>query len=534
MAIGRVAQSRVSTLASMPMPVRGINDVDPLAATPDGYDIYLRDFFPSNEGLSLRYGTKEWATDIGSPVKTLITYNAIDGTQKFFAATNSGIYDITASTDTPAKVADLTSGNVQWEQITNAGASFLVVTNGVDPFLLYNGTTWISAVTSASPVNPGEVSGADPASLIAVTLFKNRLWFIKKDSMTAYYLGLDAVAGVLTPFELGGVFPRGGKLVDIVSWSMNSGAGTGSGVSNFIIFTSSSGEVAIYSGTDPSDAATWNMDAAIFVAPPVGKKTYCDYGSDVLLLTRAGVLPISAILQGVTQSAMYEESLSKNISKTLNRIVSSVSFANDWEIWSFPALQSLVITIPENDRGVSAQYFMNAQNGAWSEMSMPATCFGTYKNSYYFGTDDGRVLEYSKDYGRDNILLDGSGGLPITGTLLSSFSYFGDPTTLKHFKMVRPIFQSVAEPVSSLAIAVDYQIGNTAYFDTPVLSETEIARWDDALWGNGVWTSSARIFRPWSSVIGIGFAGALRMKVTNIAATTAVAWELVYETGGAV
>ena len=528
------AQKRVSTIASLPMPTKGINDIDALASTPDGYCIYLRDIFPSNQGFQLSYGDKEWATGLGSSLKSLVRYNALDGTQQFFGVTDFGIYDITASTDTPTKVATLSSGDVQYTQMTNTSGAYLVLTNGVDPFLVFNGSTWIVATQVATPAGPGQVNGADPSTLFDVHLYKNRLWFAQRDSLTSYYLETDAVAGTLTPFYLGGIFSRGGQLSEINDWSLNSGSGSGSGVSAFLIFRTSAGEVAIYSGADPEDAANWHMDAMLFVAPPVGKKASCEYGGDVLLMTRAGLIPLSKVLQGAATSSLYEDSLSKNISRTLNRIVSQVNFSNDWELWNLPSMQALAIVIPSNDNKAAAQYLMNSQTGAWCEFSLDATCLGVYENEIYYGTAAGTVARYSKEFGRRGVKLDGTGGAPITGTFLSAFSYFGDPTTLKHFKLVRPVVQSAIEPSLLVSMASDFQITDVSSFSAPTLSDATLALWDSATWDTSKWASSSQIFRPWTSVIGIGYSGALRMEITNITASSLIAWELVFETGGAI
>ena len=58
------AQPRVSAAVSMVAPTKGINDIDPLAATDEGYCIFLRNMYPSNSATTVRAGTKKWAEGV--------------------------------------------------------------------------------------------------------------------------------------------------------------------------------------------------------------------------------------------------------------------------------------------------------------------------------------------------------------------------------------------------------------------------------------------------------------------------------------
>src|SRR3546814_3930081 len=85
-----------------------------------------------------------------------------------------------------------------------------------------------------------------------VWVYKSRLWFAQKDSMTAWYMdNADSIGGTAEPFPLGGVFGLGGSLLFGSAWSIDSSSD--SGLSEQNIFVSTEGEVAVYQGSDPGE-----------------------------------------------------------------------------------------------------------------------------------------------------------------------------------------------------------------------------------------------------------------------------------------
>jgi len=533
------SQQRVSNAKSMMAPLKGINDLDPLAAMDDNFCIYLRDMFPGNAGLTVRAGTRAWATGIKSqiapyspiPVKTLMAFNALDGSEELFAVTDEGVFDISASGDEPLLVHPLTNGMINYVQFSNPAGQFLVCCNGTDPAFLYDGSSWIDFSEEVTPTTPGEISGVDPSLFSRVISFKNRLWFVQKETMSAWYLPTDAVAGAATEFLLGSIFQRGGNLYEMGTWSFDSGVG----LDDNLIFRSSAGEIAVYKGTDPDDAATFALVSVYYVSAPVGNIAHADLGGDVLLLTRAGIVPISKVVQGAANESLYESTLSRNISKTLNTIVLRGGEINNWEIHNVPSLQAVMIVIPGEQQRLPVQYVMNVLTGAWAEYSLQASCMTVFQGVPYFGTNAGKVYRHStEDPYKDNVQIDGTGGIPITGSMLSAFSYYDDPTALKHFKMVRPIIQAASNPRIRLSMAMDFQLDDLFTFNVPALTQRDLSTWDNADWDTAIWSSARQIYRPWTSVTGLGFSAALRMDLTVIAPTTFVAYEVLYESGGAI
>jgi len=526
--MGTKPQRRVAQVATSQAPTGGINDLDPIAAMPPEFCNDLLNFYPATGSVNTRAGYREWVTGLGGKVRTLINYASQDGTIQLFACTDEGIWDVTQSTDTPEVAYELSYGAVEWCQFSNIAGNFLIVTNGVDPAAFYDGTTWAPFVESSTPAAPGEIDGIDPARLTGVTSYKGRLWFVEQDSMTAWYLPFDAIGGKMEPFYLGGSLPRGGYLVEIITWSLDSGEG----LDDKLGFYTSQGEFLIYSGTDPADAATWQLDAMFFISAPIGNSPSCELGGDVILMTRNGIIPLSSVVKGEANIAVSNSALSKRISRTLNRIVNSTSFTPDWEIENIPTLQALVINVPATSSSKAVQFVMNSLTGAWTRFDLPARCSGLLGGKYHFGTDDGRVCVYGNTQ-LDDVKLDGSGGNQITCYLFSSYNYFGDPTTNKHFKLVRPILQAVTPPGYILKLNVDYDL--TALGGNPPNPQAAGEYlWDSAIWDSAFWKASTTVYRPWTGVTGLGFCAALLLKVSAAETSNLAAIETVYEAGAAI
>src|SRR3546814_4932486 len=106
-----------------------------------------------------------------------------------------------------------------------------------------------------------------------VWVYKSRLWFAQKDSMTAWYMdNADSIGGTAEPFPLGGVFGLGGSLLFGSAWSIDSSSD--SGLSEQNIFVSTEGEVAVYQGSDPGEAATWSKVGVYRIGKPLGARAH--------------------------------------------------------------------------------------------------------------------------------------------------------------------------------------------------------------------------------------------------------------------
>ena len=522
---------RVSKALALPAPVGGLNDIDPLAQMDASYMLDCVNFFPDNGNLKIRYGYQEWCTGLGNPVKTIMTFAVQDGTFKKFAATDAGIYDIGAAVNAPPKVAASTNGQWEFTNFATAAGQYLVAVNGTDPSKLYNNATWVDFKQIASPTNPGEVSGVDPATFTFVLSHMHRLWFAQKNSMTVYYLPTDAVGGAAQPLFLGSIFKKGGYIVGMARWSSDSG----SGINDRIVFLTSSGEVASYAGTDPSDSSTWSLDAVFFIGSPLSRRSFMDYGGDIVILTKRGVIPASTLITSQAIQNIFSGAFSHRISRTIMALSKNTNWPFQPEVITYPDVGWIVINIYKastlrDPQAGPVQFVMNILTGAWGRLDYPVRTIRVTDVGLLMGTDDGRVLQMTQDQYLDNVKLNGTGGDPISGYAMSAYTYLDDPTYNKHAKFVRPVFQTDIKPSFIIRVLPDYRLDLWDQVPPPNFAVGN-AVWDVSKWDMANWAGNENVYRPWCSANVLGYAFAWQLKVSTSSALALSAMEWIWEDG---
>lgn len=167
---------RVSRTASIQAPTGGLNAKDPIANMKETEAVTLENWFPTPSSVDIRNGYASHVTGFTQPVKTLAPYN--DGvTRELFAASGDSIYDATtAGAVGAAVVTGLTNSQFQYINMGTAGGYFLLMVNGADKMQVYTGSAWYEDGTTTT------VTGFDTADAIHINNFKNRVWFVEKDS----------------------------------------------------------------------------------------------------------------------------------------------------------------------------------------------------------------------------------------------------------------------------------------------------------------------------------------------------------------
>ena len=523
-----VPKQRVSQVFPLGAPTGGIDDTSSIAGMDPSYALEVSNFYVEAGALAVRWGYQEHVTGMTDNGKTLMVFNAQDGSSELFCCTDDGIFDITSSTDTPTNVHALTDGTVVWTQFSNIAGQWLIGCNGVDAAFIYDGTTWTSMSNTGAPANPGEITtgGIAVADIVYVHVHKNRIWFIEKNTMSAWYWPLNAVSGATTEFPLGGIFSKAGYLNSMFSWTMDSGVG----VDDILVFQSSRGELGGYEGIDPSSASDWQLLARYFIGAPLGRKTAIPLNGDILLLTEFGIVSLFNVINGTYRLGSIDSVISAKISRTLNELVRSRGGAPGWEMISSPAFQYVVLSIPEFVGFAPYQFVMNSITKAWSTFDLPAITIYEYGNNLYFTDDGGRVLKYGA-VTADNVLLDGSGGDPITSGFSQAFTYFEQESVSKHFKFIRTIFESVSNPSFMLTVATDFKSGGLALLGQPGVSTSTISQWDSGIWDTAVWSPPLTAWQTLVGVGDVGYSASLILKTRTTIETRYVAAHWVFETG---
>jgi hypothetical protein len=465
---------------------------------PSDNAVILDNFFPETENVTLRAGSASHATGMSGNVETLMEYAPLTGVNELYACNNGGIYEVTDSGAVSSAVVTGRSNNrFQHTQIGTAGGQFLFACNGADTPQTYNGSAWANST----------VSGPTIANLIWCTTHQARIFFGEEDSLSFWYLDTRVINGTALEFALDGIFKRGGYIMAMGSWTRDGG----SGPDDVAVFYSSEGEIAVYSGTDPSSASTWALVGVFLHGRPVGRRCITKVGSSLALISENGFQDVASILS-VDRSSSENVAISKQINDAVNGAVRSYGDLFGWQPILYPRSKMLIFNVPISTTEMH-QYVFNSLTGAPCRFKgLNALCWGTLGDRIFFGKIDGTVHEFDgTESGGESPTSDD--GVAIAGDAMAAFSYFGSKGSEKAFKLVEPIFMSTGNPSPALDLNVDF----TTYAPVGVASPlpNSAGQWGVATWGVSLWGKSDQIFKGWMGVRGHGRSASLRVRITS-------------------
>lgn len=471
----------VSVAYNIPAPTGGWFVGANMAVAPVGTARELINVFPLPDSLRIRRGAQAHATGLGGDVHTLIRF--ADGVnEKFFAAANGSIFDVTdAGAVGSALVTGLSANRMEYVQFANSGATWIIAVNGANPAQLYSfAGGWVTS--------PAITGMANPAS--HVSTYKNRLYLTEVNSLNVWYLAVNAIGGAATSFPTQGVFRLGGAVLCTASWSVTSAAG----IQEAFVILTTEGEVAIYSGPDPS-SASWGLVGLYKIPRPLGVRSVAKAGGDLMILTEEGIVSLSKAMT-LDQIAMQNVAITKNIAPVWIEAVLARQGLTGWQLVLWPSEGMGFVNLPKRDAGDKTQFVVNARTGAWCKYTgWDALCFREFDNKLFYGTSDGRVMR-AEVGGADD-------GGNYTATIFPSFSDGGAKATRKLVHMVRPYFTSnfVIDPQVTVNVDFDTLLPPTPSSVAPSL---EGARWGVARWGQGRWPREVRHYSEWKAAQGIG------------------------------
>ena len=507
-----VGKQEQTTIAyTMPSPIAGVNLFDALSSMSPQDTIYSFNMIPSEYGLRTRRGYQTHVATLGgatSPVRTLIPFVDVDGTSHLFATDVNGIYDVTTTADSPT--IDTSWGT----QSGSAGHGVSTVYNNDngDFFIQYadevNGLyeydagagTWAQAT---------DITGVAETSLVFVTEHKERLWYVQSNSMDAWYLALGAKGGSATKFSLGNKFPHGGHLVGIYKWSVDGG----DGVDDMLVFVSSAGDVAIYQGTDPSAAATWQALGTWFIGQiPNSRNIAENIGGELHLLSVYGIISVQDLVGGVdVGKATGQNTIARKIARAIRNDMPGKKDDEQWDIVPSMAEGIIMIVRPYDTAATPLQYIFNFTTAGWGYWrDVPINCATEWNGALYFGDDVGNIHIMTNSL--DGVARAGTGGDPIEFSFLTAFSDLGAPGAAKRAHYARPRFfsENGAAPTYNTKFLYDYDINE------PNISLETAGQvgdvWDTGLWDLAIWGGDSIAASKLIGGSGMGINLAMAMK----------------------
>jgi hypothetical protein len=450
--------------------------------------------------------------------KFLVACNGVDpvmiydGTVWFYVATTTTAVIISSIARTsPSATATVTTatahGLVTGNRVTISGASestfngtFVITVTGASAFTYTStGTSTVTSVTG-SYTTIG-ITGVNSNTFINVNLFKNRLYFTQKDTLSCWYLPVDSIGGAASPLYFGSIARNSGYLQAMGTWTLDAGQGA----DDYAVFVTSMGEIIVYNGTDPSSATTWALKGVWQLGQTFSRRCFFKWSGDLLLLTQDGLVPLASALQSSRLDPRVN--LTDKIYFAVSQAASLYYDQFGWQINYFAGENMLILNIPIPN-GIE-QYVMHTITKSWARFTnIQGYCWEVSGDAdMHFGSNGFVGIFYSAT-------ADDEGN--ITATAQQAYSYFDTPGQLKRFTMVRPILQSTGGVPSVLCgISVDFdtqsQLGAVSF--NPTTQSEGI--WDTAKWDGNVWAGGLITTKIWQGVTGIGYTGSVNLNAAS-------------------
>lgn len=480
----------VAAVHTIPAPVGGLNARDALADMPADDALVMDNLFPESNYVALRRGYASHGTGMVGAVQTLLTYHALNGSEKLFAAANNAIWDATvAGAASSSYSTSITSNKWQWITFSNTAGLYILAVNGSDTPLKYDGSSW--ATNSIT----GSVSSS--ANLINIFQHKERVWLVEKNTLNLWYLPSQAITGVATKLPLGGVFERGGQIVAGGTFSIND---SGDGMDDVLVAVTDNGEAAVYMGTNP--ATDFALVGRYDVGDPMGARCLVKLGGDLIILTTSGAVPMRTMLREDRAKA-DEVAVTAKIQELFNSATRSYKANFGWQGFVYPKSRWAIFNVPEVEGTRVRQYIQNIIKGSWCRFTnMNGNCWGLLNDELYFGGAAGVV------YKADTGTTDNAG--QIEWDLKTAFNACGSKGQNKFFTGLRPLLLNTGTAALLAGINVDYN--DTPPSGTIAASAGNIALWGSGLWGSQNWGGFGLLVRKWLTVGQIGTTVAARLK----------------------
>lgn len=490
--------ARQSDSASLPAPIDGINARDALGLMKPTDAVDMENLFPTPTDVRLRNGWSGHATFTGAP-ETIVPYNGATA-RKLFAAIDAGaeneIRDITSAGAAGAvlvggaadTVQALTSTRFDYINVTTTGGNFLLLWNGADVPLEYDGTTWTASASTGV--------GLTTSNLFTGGVYGNRVWALEKNTFNAWYLAAGTKSGAFTKLPLGVLFKKGGALACMVTLTDASAEAI-----DYVGFVSTEGEVVAFMG-DVADADSWTLAAQMQVGRPVtnGNRAWCKWGTDALLVCADGVLPLRKAVAADNRDRAL--SVSDRIAPLVNEDVALHGARFGWQLVVHPTGNKLILNVPTAELSDARQWVMNTRHQRWTKFTgWKAFCMEVVRDHLYLGMT-GKVVKADSDSDLSD------GGASIFFKSKQAHNYFGARGDLKLAGMMQPTF--AVDGTMQITVGVDANFGKTTLPPLTTLAGSAGDPWG-GIW-DVAWSGALTVQGPWFSLVGEGYCFAPRVE----------------------
>lgn len=434
---------------TIPPPTQGWNTKDPISAMDPSYAVEAINYFSDGGTVDIRKGYRYFAQNSGvGRFSSIFELAKQDGTRKLIGcASNSKTYNLTPG---GTSIVDLSNAGARLQQETVSSVNYMnkifMKDQFANPCYYWDGAT--ASITAAAFTGPG---GADTL-LTNPNVYKSNLWFVGKDSSAWFTIAPQNITGALSQVNFAPFLTMGGKL-------LYAGATTKQGqvTDNYFAAISDQGEILLYEGSTPN-SSDWGLLGHYYMPPPIGYRSFINFGADLLVITIGGIVRLSDVLNGATPLIPLSD-------KVNSQFIAAFALAQDPTASCgvyFPAGNMLIFNIAL-PLGVSEQYVMNVNTGSWWRWTLANVFhFCVYSNELYIATvppspsTNGVVCKAWNGYFDEDLATLNGTALSRTCKLRPAYNYLGERTTNKEFFFATPIVYESQGLNITVGADVDY------------------------------------------------------------------------------
>ena len=461
MRLQSISRANKSISYNIPAPILGLNVRDSLADMEQGYAITMDNYIPLDTKVALRKGyvlhvPTEYA------VKTLVAYN-LGATSSLLAICGSKLYNVSNKANI-YDFDDVTFGSdiCQTAQYKN----YLYFVNGVDTPKVY----YVDENRVEHLANWGfSADGLSASSIVNVSVSKQRLWFVEKGTLKAWYPQTAGyISGTLQAFDLSQVSRFGGELIAVANWTQDGGQG----IDDLTVFITSEGEALVYSGTDINDAEDWKLRGSFKISRPIGYKCLVPYQGDIVIISDDGYIPLSKALP-LDKANSSQIAFSDNIRGLVLSRTAQYAQHNGWQGIIYSRGGYGIFNVPVASQ--FEQHVINVNTGAWCRFTgLRAFCWSDFERRMYFGSDNGVYL-FDEGYS-DN-------GTKICGIVEQAYNSLGT-SHLKKIQLLNPRTKSTSKYALVIYTNMDMETRTIDYEES--IGYSGNSKWNTVKWSSTI------------------------------------------------
>ena len=229
----------------------------------------------------------------------------------------------------------------------------VIMADGLGKPVSFNGTAFTNQTFTTS-------TGANPEQFDGVLAHHDRLYFWKTGGDLEFYYGdVGAISGALERFPLSRLGSVTGRVAALVSMTLDAGHG----MNDVLAVFTTTGQIVVYEGLDPSDAEDWRLTGRVQGAAPLGRNAFVQVGADIWMVSARGIVSVGESLRSSTLA--FVSAMTVPIA---DQIATAAKEGGDWSV--FLAADASFAAINRVYDGEATQWIYWLEGQAWTTADM--------------------------------------------------------------------------------------------------------------------------------------------------------------------